>query len=32
MKKQLNYLDNTKWMFENNEGILPMDNFSFINL
>lgn len=32
MKKQLNYLDSTKWMYENNNGILPMDNFTFINL
>jgi hypothetical protein len=32
MKKQLGYLDSTRWMYENNNGILPMDNFSFINL
>lgn len=32
MKKQLNYLDSTKWMYENNNGVLPMDNFTFINL
>ena len=27
LRKQLNFLDNTKWMFENNEQ-LPSDNFS----
>ena len=27
MKKQLNFLENTKWMFENNE-FLVTDNFS----
>lgn len=32
MKKQLTYLDSTRWMYENNDGVLPMDNFSFINL
>jgi hypothetical protein len=32
MKKQLGYLDSTRWMYENNNGILPMDNFTFINL
>jgi hypothetical protein len=28
MKKQLNFLDNTKWMFENNNDLLVTDNFS----
>ena len=26
MKKNLRYLDESKWMFENNDDLLPTDN------
>ena len=32
MKKHINYLENTKWMFENNGDMIPSEHLSHNNL
>lgn len=32
MKKHIAYLENTKWMFENNGDMIPSDHLSHNNL